>query len=73
VLRERISREQAEAAARDHCEERGITCLEPVRARWRPQTWFVVTHHGHIGGNVFLVIDAKTGAVRSGGEGATPR
>jgi hypothetical protein len=54
----------AERRARELCVREGVLWKEPVRVRRKRGRWVVWTNAGKIGGNVEVVIDARTGEAR---------
>lgn len=56
--------DKAVALARDLCESEGLPWKEPIRIRKRRGRWVVWTNAGKIGGNVEVIVDAKSGAAR---------
>jgi hypothetical protein len=67
-----VSRERAVELAHAECVRRRLPWIEPVRVHLHYGDWAVWTFADHRGGNVRVVIDAGTGAVRSV-LGTTPR
>jgi len=61
----RISREQARELARAECARRGLPWQEPVHVRRDFGGWEVWTHADHLGGNVRVIVDRGTGAIKA--------
>lgn len=59
-----ITREQARDLARAACEKRGLPWWEPIKVCRHYGDWAVWTFANHRGGNVRVIIDGGTGAVK---------
>ena len=58
------SEHDALTLARDLCAHQGLPWKEPVRVRFRRGRWVVWTNADKIGGNVEIVVNARTGDAR---------
>lgn len=67
-----ISKEDAKELARAECARRGVPWWEPVKVHRHYGDWVVWTFADHRGGNVRVIVDRGTGAVK-GVFGPTPR
>lgn len=59
-----VSEAEALRRARELCDREGLPWKEPVRVRQRRSRWVVWTNADKIGGNVEILVDAKTGEAR---------
>lgn len=59
-----ISEEEAVNLARELCEQDGLQWSEPIRVRKRGGRWGVWTNAEKIGGNVEIIVNARSGSAR---------
>jgi hypothetical protein len=59
-----VSEAEALRHAQDLCNREGLPWKEPVRVRRRWGRWLVWTNADKIGGNVEVIVDARTGEAR---------
>lgn len=59
-----VHEDEAIALARELCQREGLPWKEPIRVRKRRGSWIVWTNAEKIGGNVEILVDAKSGAAR---------
>ncbi len=62
--RRRLSGDEARERARELCASEGLQWTEPVRVWSRWGRWIVWTNDGKIGGNVKVVVNARSGVAR---------
>lgn len=63
-LGEEVSREQALEEARAACEARGLPWWGPIKVYRHYGDWAVWTFADHRGGNVIVIVDGGSGAVK---------